>query len=101
MLSPEYRVIAYDLRGRGDSDRPDTGYGLEAHGDDLARLLDHDGLGRAVVVGHSPGAMIALIFAVKRPDRVSRVVLFVNHDTVLLGETPEVRSALRASLAGG
>ena len=34
--SPEYRVIAYDLRGRGDSDEPDTGYGLEAHGDDLA-----------------------------------------------------------------
>ena len=34
VLSPEYRVIAYDLRGRGDSDKPDTGYSLEAHGDD-------------------------------------------------------------------
>jgi pimeloyl-ACP methyl ester carboxylesterase len=82
------RVIAYDLRGRGDSDKPDTGYGLEAHGDDLAHLLDHYGLDRAVVVGHSLGAMIALTFAVKRHDRVSRLVL-------------EVKSALRAFLAGG
>ena len=88
MLSPEYRVIAYDLRGRGDSDKPDTGYGLEAHGDDLAHLLDHYGLDRAVVVGHSLGAMIALTFAVKRHDRVSRLVL-------------EVKSALRAFLSGG
>ena len=63
--------------------------------------LDHYGLDRAIVVGHSLGAMIALTFAVRRHDRVSRLVLFVNHYTVLLGETPEVKSALRAFLAGG
>ncbi len=76
VLSPEYRLIAYDLRGRGDSDKPDNGYSLEAHGVDLERLLDHYGLDRAVVMGHSLGAMIALAFAVKRPERVSRLVLF-------------------------
>ena len=76
VLSPEYRLIAYDLRGRGDSDKPDKGYSLEAHGVDLERLLDHYGLDRAVVMGHSLGAMIALAFAVKRPERVSRLVLF-------------------------
>jgi pimeloyl-ACP methyl ester carboxylesterase len=76
VLSPAYRVIAYDLRGRGDSDKPDTGYDLETHGDDLARLLDHYGLDRAVVMGHSLGAKIALSFAAKRPERVSRLVLF-------------------------
>ena len=36
VLSPEYRVIAYDLRGRDDRDKPDTGDRLEAQGDDLA-----------------------------------------------------------------
>jgi pimeloyl-ACP methyl ester carboxylesterase len=41
VLSPEYRLIAYDVRGRGDSDKPDHGYSLEAHGVDLERLLDH------------------------------------------------------------
>ena len=54
VLSPDYRVIAYDLRGRGGRDKPDTGYSLEAHGE----------------------AMIALTFAVKRHDRVSSLVLF-------------------------
>ena len=74
-LSPGIRVIAYDLRGRGESDKPDKGYGLAAHVDDLERLLDHYELDRPVVMGHSLGAMIALAFAVERPDRVSRLVL--------------------------
>jgi pimeloyl-ACP methyl ester carboxylesterase len=65
------------------------------------QLLDHYGLDRAVVVGHALGVMIALTFAVERHDRVSRLVLFVHRSTVLLGETPEVKSALRASLVGG
>jgi|KBSSwiStaDraftv2_1062776.scaffolds.fasta_scaffold517267_2 pimeloyl-ACP methyl ester carboxylesterase len=56
-------------------------------------------LDRAVVVGHSRAAMIALTFAVKRHDRVSRVVVFANHYTALLGEIPEVKSALRGRLS--
>jgi len=51
------------------------------------------------VVGHSRAAMIALTFAVKRHDRVSRVVVFANHYTALLGEIPEVKSALRGRLS--
>ena len=74
-LSPGIRVIAYDLRGRGESDKPDKGYGLATHVGDLERLLDHHGLDRPVVMGHSLGAMIALAFAVERPERVSRLVL--------------------------
>jgi pimeloyl-ACP methyl ester carboxylesterase len=76
VLSPEYRLIAYDLRGRGDSDKPEKGYSLESHGEDLERLLDHYGLDRAVVMGHSLGAKIALRFAAKHPGRVSKLVLF-------------------------
>ena len=75
-LGPEYRLIAYDLRGRGDSDKPEKGYNLETHGQDLGRLLDHYGLKRAVIMGHSLGAKIALRFAVTHPGRVSRLVLF-------------------------
>jgi pimeloyl-ACP methyl ester carboxylesterase len=74
-LSPDYRLVAYDLRGRGDSDKPGTGYNLEAHGRDLARLLDHLGLRNAVLMGHSLGAAIALRFAVTRPTRVRKLVL--------------------------
>ncbi len=76
VLSPAHRLIAYDLRGRGDSDKPEKGYSLEQHGRDLGRLLDHYGLRKAVVMGHSLGAHIALRFAVHEPARVSKLVLF-------------------------
>jgi len=74
-LVPDYRLIAYDLRGRGESDKPDKGYSLEIHGQDLSRLLDHFKLKKAILMGHSLGAHIALRFAVKHPARVSKLVL--------------------------
>jgi pimeloyl-ACP methyl ester carboxylesterase len=75
MLAPQHRVIAYDLRGRGDSEKPETGYSLAEHARDLAGLLDHYGLRRAVIMGHSLGAHIAVWFATHYPDRVDRLVL--------------------------
>ena len=75
LLSPAYRLIAYDLRGRGESDKPETGYSLALHNEDLAGLLDHFGLKRAVLVGHSLGAHIAVRFAAMHPERVSKLVL--------------------------
>lgn len=75
ILSPDYRLIAYDLRGRGDSDKPQQGYSLQIHCQDLASLLDHFGLKRAVVMGHSLGAAIALCFAARVPQRVSKLIL--------------------------
>ena len=75
VLSPAHRLIAYDLRGRGESDKPDKGYSLATHGEDLEALLDHFGLEKAILVGHSLGANIALRFAAARPQRVERLVL--------------------------
>jgi pimeloyl-ACP methyl ester carboxylesterase len=75
-LAPEWQVIAYDLRGRGGSDKPEAGYDLATHDADLAGLLDHFGLGRAVLVGHSLGAGIAVRFAAHHPERVDRLILF-------------------------
>ena len=74
-LVSRYRLIGYDLRGRGDSDKPPTGYSLDQHGRDLAALLNHFGLRKAVLMGHSLGAHIALKFAVAHPQRVSKLVL--------------------------
>jgi pimeloyl-ACP methyl ester carboxylesterase len=75
ILAPRHRLIAYDLRGRGDSDKPPAGYSLDQHGLDLGALLDHFGLRKAVLMGHSLGAHIALKFAVAHPERVSKLVL--------------------------
>jgi pimeloyl-ACP methyl ester carboxylesterase len=75
VLSPAHRLIAYDLRGRGESDKPEKGYSLALHGEDLLGLLDHFGLKKAVLVGHSLGAHIAVRFAAVHPERVARLVL--------------------------
>ncbi|HSB40766.1 MAG TPA: alpha/beta hydrolase [Methylomirabilota bacterium] len=75
LLSPAHRLIAYDLRGRGESDKPEHGYSLALHGEDLLGLLDHFGLGKAVLIGHSLGAHIAVRFAATHPERVAKLVL--------------------------
>ncbi|MGH7354050.1 MAG: alpha/beta fold hydrolase, partial [Candidatus Rokuibacteriota bacterium] len=76
MLGDRHRLVAYDLRGRGDSDKPATGYHLASHAGDLRGLLDHYGIERAIVMGHSLGAHIAVQFATLYPERVRKLVLF-------------------------
>jgi len=75
-LGGSHRILAPDLRGRGDSDKPATGYSLAHHAADLRALLDHFRLARAILMGHSLGAHIAVRFATLHPDRVSKLVLF-------------------------
>ena len=74
-LADDHRVFAYDLRGRGDSDKPEEGYSIPIHAQDLAELIDELGLERPIIAGHSLGAMIALYFAAHYPDRLSKLVL--------------------------
>ena len=75
LLAPDFRLIAYDLRGRGESGKPESGYSIEHHCKDLLGLLDAFGLRKAVIMGHSLGAHIGLRFAVLYPARVSKLVL--------------------------
>ena len=74
-LSPRFRTIAPDLRGRGDSDKPQTGYTLEDHAADVLALLDALGIKRATILGHSFGGLLAIYLAAKYPQRVARLVL--------------------------
>lgn len=74
-LGPSRPLVGVDLRGRGDSAKPPSGYGLDAHAGDVIRVLDHLGLGRAVIAGHSMGAFIGLKVALSYPDRVRALVL--------------------------
>ena len=75
LLGPSRGLVGVDLRGRGDSDKPDSGYGLEAHASDVVRVLDHLGLEDAVILGHSMGAFVALKTALVFPRRVRALVL--------------------------
>ncbi len=74
-LGPSRGLVGVDLRGRGDSDKPESGYGLEAHADDVVRVLDYLGLRDAVLVGHSMGGFVALKTALTHPNRVRALVL--------------------------
>jgi pimeloyl-ACP methyl ester carboxylesterase len=74
-LAPDYRMIAMDLRGRGQSQKPSEGYSLDYHLEDINCLLDEQDINRAVIMGHSLGAFIGLVFAAEYPDRVDRLIL--------------------------
>lgn len=70
-LSESYTVVRYDLRGFG---RTRARPGPYSNRQDLADLLDHLGIDRAVVVGCSMGGVIALDFVLERPERASGLV---------------------------
>lgn len=72
---PGIRMLAPDLRGRGRSNRLPAPWGIRDHADDLARVLDHFGVERAVLLGHSMGGFVAVRLADQHPDRVSAVLL--------------------------
>jgi pimeloyl-ACP methyl ester carboxylesterase len=98
-LANDHRVFAYDLRGRGDSDKPESGYSVPIHAADLAAIIDELGLDRPVVIGHSLGAYIGLYFAAHYPEKISKLVL-VDGGAPLPWETSEDRPAwLTGSIA--
>lgn len=74
-LAPDNHIMAMDLRGRGQSDKPSQGYALDYHLRDISCLLDDLGLERAVIMGHSLGAFIGLAFAAEYSQRVDRLIL--------------------------
>lgn len=74
-LGERFRTIRYDKRGHGLSEAPSGPYRMEDHIGDLAALLGHCDVDRAIVVGLSIGGMIAQGLAATRPDLVSALVL--------------------------
>lgn len=73
-FAPAHRVVSVDLRGHGESDKPEGCYTIPAFADDLAWLCRELGLYRPVVVGHSLGGMIALDLAARYPDLAAAIV---------------------------
>ena len=74
-LSHRYRVVAPDQRGHGRTTQAPSGYDWRTLASDVAGLMDHLGLERAAVLGHSWGGHVATNFAARFPDRVSRLVM--------------------------
>jgi len=74
-LTPGHFVMAMDLRGRGRSDRPSSGYDIEHHCRDIESLLAELKIPSCALMGHSLGAIIALAYAAGHPEQVEGIVL--------------------------
>ena len=74
-LAARHRVIRFDNRGIGESDKPEGPYTAAQMAGDALQVLDEAGIERANVIGASLGGMIAQELAVTAPDRVDKLVL--------------------------
>lgn len=74
-LSSNYQVIAPDLRGHGESDKPATGYHFQDYIGDLRALINHLGWRQAHILGHSWSAKIAAIWATQQPEVFKSLIL--------------------------
>ena len=95
-LAKKYRVVAPDLTGHGQSEKPRTDYSLGAFAVGLRDLLDELGIESATVVGHSLGGGVAMQFLYQHPDYCRRLVLISSG-----GLGPDVGLILRLLAAPG
>ncbi len=74
-LGEAVRLLAVDLRGRGLSDKPASGYTLEDHAADIIGLLDQLELEQVLLGGHSYGGLLSMYMAHRYPERVEKLVI--------------------------
>ncbi|WAJ35798.1 alpha/beta fold hydrolase [Pseudomonas sp. GOM7] len=77
-LTDRYRVIALDLPGFGESDRPAGSYDVGTQAERLANILDALGLQHVHLLGNSMGGHIAALYAARYPEHVRSLALFDN-----------------------
>lgn len=94
-LNESHRLVAPDLRGRGRSGKPETGYSMPEHAAEVIALLDHLGLETVVMGGHSFGALLSIYLAAHYPDRITRVIVI---DAAIVFH-PDTENLLKPSLA--
>ncbi len=75
VLASRYTVIAPDLRGFGDSDKPASGYDKRTVAEDIRQLVRHLGLREITLVGHDIGMMVAYHYAAAHPQEVRRLAV--------------------------
>ena len=74
-FSSKYRVIAIDTRGHGNSPRGDAPFTLGQFAEDLNNFLTEHDIEKANILGFSDGGNIAMIFTMKYPEKVSKLIL--------------------------
>lgn len=96
LLEDTFDLIIPDLRGFGESKTVDSPYGMDDFASDLAGLLDHLGIQKAAIAGHSMGGYVALAFARLFPDRICGLALVSSQ---VLADPPERKEGRYKSAA--
>ncbi|WP_309111174.1 alpha/beta fold hydrolase [Saccharothrix sp.] len=102
-LSRRHRLVRYDERGCGLSDWEVADFGFDAWVDDLEAVVDAAGLDRFPLLGVSQGGAVAIAYAVRHPERVSRLVLVGAYcrGRLARARTPEEREEAELDLQLG
>ena len=95
LLPEAARAVAFDQRGFGDSDHPDSGYSIPEMGGDVIALLDVLGIERAALVGHSFGSFVSRQVAIAHPARVTALVLIGTGFSTSNPVTRDLQNSLR------
>lgn len=74
-LAERFHLYQLDLRGHGDSGKPEDGYSVEGFAEDLSAVLDALNIEAPRIMGHSLGALVSLVWAREHPIRASALVL--------------------------
>jgi len=74
-LSKHFKLIRFDNRGAGKSDRPEGSYTMEIYADDINGLLTYLNIDKTSIIGHSLGGMIVQNFALKYPHKIEKIIL--------------------------
>jgi len=90
-FAPRHRVVSIDLRGHGESDKPQGPYPISAYADDVAHLITTLRLGKVVAVGHSMGGITVLQLGAAHPDKVAAIVMV---DPAPLVFPPDLKGAI-------
>ena len=88
LLKDNYRVIAYDIRGHGNSDPGSDDFSVELFVNDFLRFIKKLGIKKSILCGLSLGGYIALNAVLKNPDRFDGLIL---NDTQCIADTPEIK----------
>ena len=74
-LADDYRFIAIDQRGHGDSSKPVDGYTVDDYTNDILAFINVFSIRKLILLGHSMGGRNAIVFAAKHPERVSKLII--------------------------
>ena len=93
VLAERYRVIAPDLRGYGETDKPAAGYDKRMMALDLIELMKTLGIAKIALVGHDRGARVATRFAKDHSDLLDRLVVIDNVPTRIVARNMNAQTA--------